>query len=81
MIYYGNPRYVGCVVVVVSHIQRIGCQPERTTLHGGQSRSSSAKQGKENIQSFKDKYYFPRSKTLYSTGRYFGAPKIYNLNQ
>ena len=27
------------VVVVVSHIQRIGCQPEKTTLHGGQSRS------------------------------------------
>ena len=23
------------VVVVVSHIQRIGCQPEKTTLHGG----------------------------------------------
>ena len=22
------------VVVVVSHIQRIGCQPEKTTLHG-----------------------------------------------
>ena len=29
------------VVVVVSHIQRIGCQPEKTTLHGGQSRSWS----------------------------------------
>ena len=28
------------VVVVVSHFQRIGCQPEKTTLlHGGQSRS------------------------------------------
>ena len=25
-----------------SHIQRIGCQPEKTTLHGGQSRSGSA---------------------------------------
>ena len=36
------------VVVVVSHIQRIGCQPEKTTLHGGQSRSWSAEQGKEN---------------------------------
>ena len=34
--------------VVVSHIQRIGCQPEKTTLHGGQSRSWSAEQGKEN---------------------------------
>ena len=33
------------VVVVVSHIQRIGCQPEKTTLHGGQSRSWSAEQG------------------------------------
>ena len=36
------------VVVVVSHIQRIGCQPEKTTLHGGQSRSWSAERGKEN---------------------------------
>ena len=36
------------VVVVLSHIQRIGCQPEKTTLHGGQSRSWSAEQGKEN---------------------------------
>ena len=36
------------VVVVVSHFQRIGCQPEKTTLHGGQSRSWSAEQGKEN---------------------------------
>ena len=26
----------------------IGCQPEKTTLHGGQSRSWSAEQGKEN---------------------------------
>ena len=26
---------------VVSHIQRIGCQPEKTTLHGGQSHSWS----------------------------------------
>ena len=41
------PLYV-VVVVVVSHIQRIGCQPEKTTLHGGQSRSWSAEQGKEN---------------------------------
>ena len=36
-----------CFVVVVSHIQRFGCQPEKTTLHGGQSRSWSAEQGKE----------------------------------
>ena len=40
--------YSRVVVVVVSHIQRIGCQPEKTTLHGGQSRSWSAEQGKEN---------------------------------
>ena len=41
---------IGCDpgrVVVVSHIQRIGCQPEKTTLHGGQSRSWSAEQGKK----------------------------------
>ena len=31
---------------VVSHIQRIGCQPEKTALPGGQSRSWSAEQGK-----------------------------------
>ena len=45
-----SPSYsrVVVVVVVVSHIQRIGCQPEKTTLHGGQSRSWSAEQGKEN---------------------------------
>ena len=36
------------VVVVVSHIQHIGCQPEKTTLHGGHSRSWSMEQGKEN---------------------------------
>ena len=36
------------VVVVVSHIQRIGCQPGKTTLHGGQSRSWSAEQEKQN---------------------------------
>ena len=35
------------VVVVVSHIQRIGCQPEKTALHGGQSRSWSAEQEKK----------------------------------
>ena len=34
------------VVVVASHVQRIGCQPEKTTLHGRQSRSWSAEQGK-----------------------------------
>ena len=35
------------VVVVVSHIQRGGCKPEKTTLHSGQSRSWSAEEGKE----------------------------------
>ena len=40
--------HTAVVVVVVSHIQRIGCQPEKTTLHGGQSRSWSAELGKEN---------------------------------
>ena len=34
--------------VVVSHIQRIGCQPEKTTLFGSQSCSWSSEQGKEN---------------------------------
>ena len=36
------------VVIVVSHIQRVGCQPDIITLHGGQSRSWSAERGKEN---------------------------------
>ena len=40
--------YVVVFVVAVSHIQRIGCQPEKTTLHDGHSRSWSAEQGKEN---------------------------------
>ena len=39
------------IVVVVSHIQRIGCQPEKTTLHGGQSRSWSAEQGQKKKES------------------------------
>ena len=33
-------------LIAVSHIQRLGCQPEKITLHGGQSRSWSAEQGK-----------------------------------
>ena len=41
-------HYVVVVVVVVSNIQRISCQPEKTTLHGGKSRLWSAGQGKEN---------------------------------
>ena len=36
------------VVAVVSHIQLIGCQPEKTTSHGGHFRSLSAEQGKVN---------------------------------
>ena len=42
----GLRGYVG--VVGVSHIQRICCQPEKNVLHGGQSRSWSAEQRKEN---------------------------------
>ena len=34
-------------MIVVSHIQRIGCQPEKTTLHGGQSRSRGNKRKKK----------------------------------
>ena len=30
---------VAVVIVVVSHIQRVGCYPKNTTLNGGQSRS------------------------------------------
>ena len=36
------------IVVIVSYIQRIGCQPEKTTLRGGRSRTWSAEQGKQN---------------------------------
>ena len=47
------------------HIQRICCQPEKTTLHGGQSRSWSAEQGKEN------------KRILYiSINRHAGAPSL-----
>ena len=61
-------NYCVVVVVVVSHIQRIGCQPEKTTLHGGQSRSWSAEQGsvltrlKETVMPYYSafKFYFPR---------------------
>ena len=42
---WDSPRYFCCFV---SHIQRIGCQPEKTTLHGGQSCSWSSEQGKVN---------------------------------
>ena len=50
--------------VVVSHIQRIGCQPEKTTLHGGQSRSWSAEQGKENRRKSLAAYPPPPPPTL-----------------
>ena len=35
------------LLFVVSHIQRIGCEPEKTTLNGGHSRSWSAEQRKD----------------------------------
>ena len=44
---YPQPMYISRLLFVVSHIQRIGCQPEKTTLHRGQSRSWSAEQGKK----------------------------------
>ena len=37
--------YLASIAIVVSHIQRIGCQPEKNYLHGGQPRSWSAEQG------------------------------------
>ena len=40
----GSPDFV---VVDVSHIQRVCCQPEKPTLHGGQFRSWFAEQGKK----------------------------------
>ena len=36
-----------CSLVVLFYIQRISCQPEKSILHGGQSRSLSAEKGKE----------------------------------
>ena len=47
-LFYGRLINLTLEFDIVSHIQRIGCQPEQTTLHGGQSRSWSAEQGKEN---------------------------------
>ena len=58
------------VVVVVSHIQRIGCQPEKTTLHGGQSRSWSAEQGKENKR--KSLAAYPPRRCFYNNSRWVG---------
>ena len=46
--------------------QRIGCQPEKTTLHGGQSRSWSAEQGKENKRKSLAAYPPPTSHTARS---------------
>ena len=46
--YYVGKKPTVILYVVVSHIQRIGCQPEKSTLHSGQSRSWSAGQRKEN---------------------------------
>ena len=47
----GSGKYIYLVQVFwgvkISHIQRIGCQPEKTTLHDGQSRSWSAEQGEK----------------------------------
>ena len=45
--YYYITGMVVVIVVVVSHIQPIRCQPEKTTLHSGQSRSWSGEEGKE----------------------------------
>ena len=42
---YYSPGIVAAVVV--SHIQRIGCRPEKTTSHEGQSRSCSTEQGEK----------------------------------
>ena len=53
--------YCTPVSCVISHIKRIGCQPEKLlpgniTLHGGQSRSWSAKQ--------RNKYFIEQKKCL-----------------
>ena len=44
----GAPVFGHCPTLFAPQTQRIGCQPEKTTLHGGQYRSWSAGQGKEN---------------------------------
>ena len=59
-----NHSNVVVVVVVVSHIQRNGCQPKKSTLHGGQSRSWSAEQGKENKRRSLAAYPPPPPSTL-----------------
>ena len=64
MLNWSSLVLVVVVVVVVSHIQRIGCQPEKTTLHGGQSRSWSAEQGKENKRKSLAAYPPPPPPTL-----------------
>ena len=62
------------VVVVVSHIQRIGCQPEKTTLHGCQSRSWSAEQGKENKRKSLAAYPPPPPPTVNAIGTQLRDP-------
>ena len=53
--------------VVVSHIQSIGCQPENTrSLHGGQSGSWSAEQGKEKKKKKKPSSASPPPTLTYS---------------
>ena len=51
---YQYNRMTLVVIVVVSHIQRIDCQPEKPTLRGGQSRSWSA----EHSMLFKSAYHW-----------------------
>ena len=45
---YNSAKKSQNVVVVTSHIQRIGCQPETSTVCDGQSLSWCVKLGKEN---------------------------------
>ena len=42
------PYYLLLWLLFITSIQRIGCQYEKPTLHGGQSRSLFIEQGKEN---------------------------------
>ena len=58
------------VVVVVSHSQRVGCQPERTTLHGGgeQDRCALAVGGINKWTSPSKAGGIPRVSTISSQG-------------
>ena len=54
-------QFTTFIAIVVSHIQRIGRQPGKTTLHNGQSRSSwSAEQGNvySSVYAMPVAYYF-----------------------